>query len=333
MTGPRDRFDLPRIGGYVFMGFGTLVVAMGIVTVMDDPAGFFAILFGLVFVAAGFLTRRLFAVPEGKKAVAVEGHAADIATRDGRGGTRTQSSVIHVDENATEAEVAAARAAWLRARWAERPDWAEGVIRSDDVKHGGLAVLAAGLWSVFALGALGAALIWGDIAWLVAVGAGVVALGFIVNAARMTLRRRKFGDSRLRLERTPLALGGRLAGEVATGVPRGMRLADGFAVTLRCVHRWEETTGSGDNRRSHMRRDTLWETTARHPGATRAGSGGVVVPVAFALPGDQPPATLGGGNEGIVWELSVSASVPGIDYAASFELPVLDRQAAEVLGR
>jgi hypothetical protein len=25
--------------------------------------------------------------------------------------------------------------------------------------------------------------------------------------------------------------------------------------------------------------------------------------------------------------------VPGIDYAASFELPVLDRQAAEVLGR
>lgn len=332
MTSPLDRFDLPRIGGHVFMGFGALVAVMGVVTSFDDPAGIFAILFGLVFVGAGYLMRRLFAVPEGQKAVAIEGHTAGIATWDGRAGTRSQSSVIQVDADASETEVAEARAAWLRARWAERPDWVAGTIRSDDAKHGGLARLAAGLWSAFALAALVAALIWGDIAWLVAAGSALVALGLMVNAVRMALRRRKFGDSVLRLAQTPLALGGQLEGEVTTGVPRRMRLADGFAVAVRCSHRWQETTGSGSTRRTRYRRDTLWETSTRHPGATHAGSDGVTVPIAFALPENQPPATLGGGNEGILWELSVVASVPGIDFAATFELPVLDPGAAAALG-
>jgi len=327
----RPGLDLPRIGSYVFMGFGAAIVAVGVAIVFDDPGGFAAIAFGLVFIGAGYVCRRVFAVPPGKRLVSAEGHEAHIATWGGAQGTRSQSVLIEVDADASETEVAEARAAWLREQWAARPDWARGVVRSDDVKHGGLAWLGAALWSVFALGALGAALAWGDIAWLVAAGSGMVALGFVGNAVRIALRRRKFGDSLLRLAQTPLALGGRVEGEVQTGVSRRLRIRDGFALTLACVHRWEETRGSGSDRRTHFRRDTLWQAEARHPGRTDAGSEGVVVPVSFALPADKPAASLGAGNEGILWELTVRAALPGLDYQAVFELPVLEPGAARVL--
>ncbi|MBI4193858.1 MAG: hypothetical protein HY526_02140 [Betaproteobacteria bacterium] len=328
----RDAFDLPRIAGYVFMGFGALIAAVGGLIAIDDPAGFFAILFGLVFIGVGYLARRL-AVPKDMKEVAVSGHMADVVGWDGRSGTRSQATVIHVAKDATEAEVAAAREAWLREQWSKRPDWAEGLIRSDDVKYGSLAYWAAGIWAVFALGALGAALIWGDVAWLVLAGALPVAAAFITGAIRLALRRRKFAESRLALAHTPVAVGGKLEGEVRTGVPRNVQLREGFTLTLRCVYRWEERSGSGDNRQTRVRRDTLWETQSRHPGRVRSGSPTLVVPISADLPAGQPAAAIDSTGEGILWELSVTAALPGIDYHAAFELPVFDVETAEALRR
>lgn len=332
MIDHRQAFDLPRIAGNVFIGFGALIAGIGVFMVFDDPAGFFAIVLGLVFVGIGFLARR-FAVPKDMKEVAVSGHVADVHLWDGRSGTRSQASVIHVDRNATEAEAAAARDAWLREQWASRPDWAKGLIHSDDVKYGSLAYWGAGLWTVLALGALGAALVWGDITWLVLAGAVPFAAAFIVSAVRLALRRRKFSESWLALAHTPVALGGRLDGEVRTGVPRSVPLRDGFTLNLRCVHRWEEKTGSGNDRRTHMRRDTLWETQSRSPGRDTSRSPTLVIPVSIALPANQPAASISGGNEGILWELSVAAALPGVDYQAAFELPVFDEETAEALRR
>jgi len=131
---------------------------------------------------------------------------------------------------------------------------------------------------------------------------------------------------------TPLVLGGRLKGEVRTGVAQGMRLEGPFSIALRCVHRWEERGGSGEHRHTERRRDTLWEATSADPGRPVAGAE-LSVPVTFELPADQPPVTLGGGPDGILWELSVRAAVAGLDYSAGFELPVLDRATALVLRR
>ena len=328
----RRGFDLPRIAGYAFMGFGALIAAIGGVIVIDDPAGVFAILFGLAFIGIGFLARR-FAVPRDMEEVAVSGHVADVTHWDGRSGTRSQATVIRVAKGATEAEVAAARGTWLREQWSTRPDWAEGLIQSDDVKHGSLAFWGAGIWSVVALGALGAALLWGDVAWLVLLGALPVAAAFIVGAVRLALRRRQFGESRLALARTPIAVGEKLEGEVRTGVPRNVQLRDGFTVTLRCVHRWEERTGSGDNRHTQVRRDTLWETQSMRPGRTPPGSPTWLVPVNADLPADKPPASIDRAAEGILWELEVAAALPGIDYHATFELPVFDVDTVEILRR
>lgn len=186
---------------------------------------------------------------------------------------------------------------------------------------------------MFALGALAAALIWGDIAWLVLAGALLVAAAFVVSAVRLVLRRRKFSESRFALVQTPLAIGGKLAGEVRTGVPKNVRLPDGFTLTLRCVHRWEECTGSGNDRRTPVRRETLWEEQWTRQGRITFESPTLVVPVNFDLPADQPAASVGGGSDGILWELSVTSAFPGIAYLATFELPVFDAKTTATLRR
>jgi hypothetical protein len=66
----------------------------------------------------------------------------------------------------------------------------------------------------------------------------------------------------------------------------------------------------------------LWQDERREPGHVGARSAHVLVPVRFALPADRPATTLGGG-EGIAWELEVFAAMPGLDYRATFTLPIL----------
>ena len=97
-----------------------------------------------------------------------------------------------------------------------------------------------------------------------------------------------------------------------------------FDVRLRCVDRWEETRHAGsDDRTSRPRRDVLWEAQRRARGGPDPSEPRLVVEVGFDLPMDVPATTLGGSNEGVVWELEVSASLPGLDYVAEFDFPVV----------
>ncbi len=49
---------------------------------------------------------------------------------------------------------------------------------------------------------------------------------------------------------------------------------------------------------------------------------GTAVPVDFPLPADGVPSRLPGEPSGILWRLELSADVPGVDFAAAFEVPV-----------
>ena len=62
----------------------------------------------------------------------------------------------------------------------------------------------------------------------------------------------------------------------------------------------------------------------RESGLASARNANFTVRVKFPLPSDQPATTLGGSHDGITWELVISAAMPGLDYGASFELPVLE---------
>ncbi len=329
MPGPSRPPDLPRLGSLVFMAFGALIALIGVLIVPRDPGGFFAILFGAVFIGVGVLVRRLFALPEGRREIVVAGHSTGVIGTDGRTGVRSQAVLLDVPADATAGEISEARQAWVREQWGRRPDWVEGRIVSDDVRNRGLVHVGAWIWSVIALLTLGAALLWGGFAWLFAAGGSFGAVVFIVQAVRIRARSRKFGVSHLLLAHTPLVQGGRCEGRVEIDMPLFARVDGPFRITLRCVHRWEESTGTGNNRRTHRRRDTLWET--EDEASARPGDVGQLVPFAFDLPADRPVTTLGGGSDGILWELSMDAAAPGVDYHATFELPVLDASTATLL--
>ncbi|MFW6039903.1 MAG: hypothetical protein ACOC9N_02370 [Gemmatimonadota bacterium] len=324
---------LSTLTGYAFIGAGIAMVIGGLVLVVDDPAGFALAAFGLVFVGAGHLARRIFSPPEGKRAVRVSPYEADIRDVEGRVGTRRQATIIHVDEDATAEEVRAAKEDWLRERWANRPDWVAGRIDSEDERGAGVLHLAVVLWSAFALGAAGMALFMDDATTVrnVAVGAALVAGGFVVRAVRRRMRLAKFGGGHLVLAHSPAYLGGVLDGEVESGVPVGDAPADGFRVRLRCVHRWEETSraGSRDGRRTYRRRDVLWEDVRHTRGRAIVDDrehgdpdARLAIPLNFRLPADRPATTLGGSGEGIAWEVEITAAMPGLDYRAVFEVPV-----------
>jgi hypothetical protein len=81
---------------------------------------------------------------------------------------------------------------------------------------------------------------------------------------------------------------------------------------LTCIRR--ATTGSGDDRSTSE--TVLWQEEQQAAGA------GVTIPVEFAIPADAAPCDPGMASDRTLWRLDVTADVLGIDYAASFEVPV-----------
>jgi len=323
-----DRFV--KIAGVVFIGAGALMIAGGLLLAIDDPAGLFLSLFGLVFVGAGLLARRMFATPAGKKAVVLSQEQATVP-----GGTRASVRFVHVDEDASDEEVAALRRQWLRERWQSRPDWASGDIEDQDRRQSGLHGVTLAVMCVVTLAAAAVGVLWSEVGWMLAFATGISAgvLGF--QWLRGAARRRKFGDARFLMSPCPAVLGGTLAGRVLTGVPQTQDVADGFRLRLRCVHRYErserEPGGGAGTRRSRRRVDVLWEqerTAAGRPSAKRIMA--LEVPVAFDLPHGQPPSSVDSGD-GMAWELAISANIPGLDYGARFEVPVFDAATASAI--
>jgi hypothetical protein len=101
--------------------------------------------------------------------------------------------------------------------------------------------------------------------------------------------------------------------------PSDLRPPEGFRVVLSCIRR--ETTGSGKNRSTTER--LLWQDERR----TRGGAGGL--PVAFAIPSDATPSDPGTSATRVLWRLDVTGDVPGVDYAAAFEVPVFRTSASD----
>ena len=321
---PKGPGGLGVLAFRVFAAFGALMVLGGVALAFDDPGGFALMIFGLVFIAAGLLARRLFTPAEGKTFVSIPEDGFQARRLDGLQETVTRSVLIEVPEDASPEAVAAATSAWAAERFAARPDWVEGRILQEAERRGGMHRLAAGVWTVFALGALGAALLWGDIAWLFLLGAAPIAAGLVFMAVRDVVRRRRFGRSVFLMDATPARLGSTLAGAVQTEIPAGRPPKGGFRVELRCIRRWEESVGSHSAAatRTRLRTETIWETTAESRPAV-GETGRLAAPVRIEIPADVPATSLSGMNEGVFWELEISAKAPGLDYGARFILPVL----------
>jgi len=140
----------------------------------------------------------------------------------------------------------------------------------------------------------------------------------LFSSVYMLLRRRKFGASRLMLDHIPVAVGTTFHGDIDTHVkesPEG-----GFVLRLMCVRR--VVTGSGRNRSTDEK--VLWADEQRvSASASMRNPLGTRIPFTFTVPGDARPSDERISDDMIVWRLGATAEVPGINYAADFQFPVL----------
>ena len=155
---------------------------------------------------------------------------------------------------------------------------------------------------------------------LFAVGAllfDLIIVGLLVRAARLVLMRRRYGASWLRFARFPFHPGEKV--EVSLDGYGGLSAMTHLTGTLRCVQERYETRGTGKNRTTKVICYALWSATVV---AERDRNGGFEF--AFDVPAGVPSTVLSE-RPARYWELAVSSDdVPGVDYVASFLVPVYD---------
>ena len=133
----------------------------------------------------------------------------------------------------------------------------------------------------------------------------------VIVAVRSTWHRLRFGRSSFEMDDLPFRPGGWVGGIVHA--PASLHVP-AFSVALDCQEVWEG--------RKSRTRNVVWREEAI-VGAELLGrdSSGVYVPIEIAVPADARPTSAELGQQ-IEWYLTVSAARPGLDYDASFEVPV-----------
>lgn len=197
--------------------------------------------------------------------------------------------------------------------WLWREDWANNRVVAANRQTMILAWVFAVFWntiSSFVWIVLPEELAKGNKMILIALLFPLVGLGLLVWAIRATLRWRRFGQSTLELAATPAPLGGQLSGLISSQHP--FTEARSIRLRLACVRR----ESSGDSTHERL----LWEDEKILDTDAVRSTGGI--PVFFNLPAEGEPASPTNQLPQVIWRLEASAALPGIDYAARFEVPV-----------
>jgi hypothetical protein len=148
--------------------------------------------------------------------------------------------------------------------------------------------------------------------WFVTGVFELIAIFVVGTALRHVAQWLKYGNMRLRFFRFPYEPGGPL--EVVFAPNRFER----FTATLRFVEERIEESGTGENRRSRIVHEALYEKAQEYaPGALQAE-----VTITFDLPDDDEWVNDISGTPVRYWELLLEADVPGVDLEASWPLPV-----------
>jgi hypothetical protein len=213
--------------------------------------------------------------------------------------------------------------------WLWRRDWAAGRIEDSTRETLLGAWIFAILWNLISLpGAyvgVRAALYEAKPAGLVALLFPLAGVWLLARALHATARKRKYGISRLELSTIPGVIGHTLVGTVHA--PMDLRPAEGFEVHLTCIRR--VTTRSGKNSSTSER--ILWQEEGRLVGELSRDYSGMrtSIPIRFQLPPDVEASTTTNPNDRVTWQLQLTASVSGVDYDATFEVPVFRTAASD----
>jgi hypothetical protein len=222
-----------------------------------------------------------------------------------------------------------ARAASLQASapnqpWLWRPEWTAR--RIPDQRR----TIAAFLW-IFAIFwnaiTIPVSLLvvrnWGkeqDPAIFIALIFPIAGLGLIIAAIYTSLRRLKFGVSVCTIDTVPIRRGHSFHGEITM---RGDAVPDdGYRLRLMCVRRIVRSSGKSQS----VDEQALAQQEIRVSAASaiRSPMGGVRIPFSMTVPSEGESCDIRNPRDQILWRLEAAAELPGIDYSASFELPVFD---------
>ncbi len=147
----------------------------------------------------------------------------------------------------------------------------------------------------------------------------LVGIGLLIAAIRFTIQRRKFPPSAITLSSMPVQLGGLLDGRLE--LPDSLREAERIRVRLTC----SRITRSGKNTHTTL----LWQDEQERSAMEITSDGyHAILPVRIRIPRDAQESTVGESPQ-IMWQMNVSASVPGVDYSASFSIPVFGTASSQ----
>jgi hypothetical protein len=227
--------------------------------------------------------------------------------------------IIIVVEGRREQVIAGRRAVNPDQPWLWTDDWRDGHVRSATL--GGTAAVFtvfAGLWNAGAAVAVSQQTDLSRAPGLALVV--IIGLALIVVAGYKVLLARKYPAAVFDMSTVPGILGGRLGGaiQLPPPVPAGAEAR----VKLEC-ERIQRNAHRGP------RSKALWqdERTLTVPDGGR-------LPVEFIIPFDLPPSepplpSADARDLPISWTLTVTARVPGVDYLATFSVPVFRTAASD----
>lgn len=202
--------------------------------------------------------------------------------------------------------------------WLRRDDWRRGQVKDTSRQSLIVVWVLAVVWNLtsgtLTYHAIQNVARWETPALVAALLFPVVGVGLFWWAGHLTARYRRFGVSVLELATVPGVIGRSLAGTAR--IPGDIAPTTPFRAVLSRIER--VTTGGGRNRRTIE--SVEWQEVTTTTGTRDAR--GVAVPVAFRIPFDQPASNLHNRRNGTLWRLELSAKVPGVNYHATFEVPV-----------
>jgi hypothetical protein len=236
---------------------------------------------------------------------------------------------MYVDKDMPETKVTQMQLPLREKPWIQRKDWAAGKVNQEGAGKLKYLIAFTVLWNIIAFGITAVAIFsqWGTgyVPYFVLIFP-LIGIVLIIVSIRTWIRKKKFGISILDLETIPAFLGEKLQGTIVTGVSTAYRPPDGFRVRLVCNRRSSYRDKDGDR---HVKEEQLWRTEQSIHSHFYAEGHKQSLSVYFSIPSDLPPTELFPEDDRIVWRLEVSASVPGIDYTAQFEVPVFKRESVK----
>lgn len=146
----------------------------------------------------------------------------------------------------------------------------------------------------------------------------LIALYLIYDAALRWARAFKFGNAFLRFGTFPFST--RTPVKLAWIAPQGCKGEATGAFTLRALHEWYETGGTGKSRSTRLVHEQHWSASWKI-GAPSQITPGQVCELVFELPSGAPSTSFHA-ERPLFWELLVDLHLPGIDFQETYLVPI-----------